>query len=90
MGTIIQLPAGRPAPCPDRRPNCFSDGGNLAGTYHVVPAGQAFTVCRVVDEMCWWPLTEKVNPAWRTWPTRADAQAQLDVGNLRGYPFWGR
>lgn len=56
----------------------------------MVPAGQAFTVCRVVDEMCWWPLTEKVNPAWRTWPTRADAQAQLDVGNLRGYPFWGR
>ncbi len=90
MGKIIQMPAGRAVPCPDRRPNRCSDGRNLAaGTSHVVPAGQVFTVCRVVDQVCWWPLTQKVDPAWLTWPTQNDAQAQLDVGDLRGHPFWG-
>ena len=88
MATIIQLPSGRPAPCPDRRPRRFRDGADMAeGTTHVVPAGQAFTICRLVDEVCWWPMTQKVDPAWQTWPTRTEAQAQLDAA--KRHPFWG-
>ena len=86
------------------RPERFSAGADLAvGSYHVMPAPEAFsvgqapiedafTICRTVGLRRWYPLTRKDNPAWRTWPTRAAAQAQLDdhPDELRDYPFWGR
>jgi hypothetical protein len=76
-----------------RRPERFASGTDLAvGTYHVQQHGDAFTICRTVGLHRWYPLTREDNPAWRMWPTRGAAQAQLDqhAGELCDYPFWGR
>lgn len=86
------MPLIRPLACPERRPERFSAGSRLAGgTCHVVSAGVVFTICRIVDDRCWYPLTQRDNPAWQTWPTRDAAEARLDgnLQNLRDYPFWG-
>lgn len=87
-----------------RRPGRFSAGSDLAiGTYHVqraadalsiglTPVADAFTICRTIGMQRWYPLTKKDNPAWRTWPTRTEAQAVIDSfpDELCDYPFWGR
>lgn len=92
MEKFINKLLERPLPCPDRRPERFSAGARLAlGAWHVVPAGDAFTICRIVDYVCWYPLTRRENPEWQTWPTKEEVEAELDENMQKSqtHPFWG-
>lgn len=76
-----------------RRPERFSAGDDLAvGVCHVQHVGATFTICRTVGPLCWYPLTTRNDPAWRTWSTFETAQAKInqDQDDLSDYPFWGR
>lgn len=92
MDKFINTLLERPLPCPDRRPERFSTGERLAlGAWHVVPADDVFTICRIVDYVCWYPLTRRENPEWQTWPTRAEVEAKLNENllTLHKHPNWG-
>lgn len=91
MGKLIHMPK-RQYQMP-RRPERFTTGPDLSpGTHELVVVGDAFTICRTVDASRWYPLTQRENPAWLTWPTLAAAAAQLDgiQPAICNHPYWGQ
>lgn len=75
-----------------RRPERFAAGRDLAlGTYCVVQTGEAFTIRRTIGAAFWYPLTNRDNPEWFTWPSYASAYDQIENNeDLCYHPFWGR
>lgn len=76
-----------------RRPGRYGYGPDLpVGTYQVEPlAGGRFTVQRTIGATRWWPLTRRADPAWLTWPSRAEAALWIDAEgeDLCDWSHWG-
>lgn len=91
MGKLIHMPDRRQTL--PRRPEQFAAGSDLEpGAYCVIAVNEAFTISRTIGALRWYPLTQRENPAWLTWPTWAAAQAQLDGSEptICTHRFWGR
>lgn len=84
------------------RPRLYGYGPDLPlGTYHVVQVAPhradaeqapAFTVQRTTGLWRWYPLTQRENPAWRTWRSHAEANHWMEGmgSDLCEWRHWGR
>jgi hypothetical protein len=86
------LQVGSAWPTLPRKPARFAMGSDLAvGTYHVEVVDGGFTVGRTIGVQRWFPLTERVDPAWLLWPTFDEASNWLAAGedDVSDYPCSG-
>lgn len=76
------------------RPHHYGHGPDLpVGTYTARETVKGvFTVERRIGFGRWYPLTQRDNPAWKTWPTRDAAQQWINrMGHdLCDWRHWGR